>query len=75
MKKLEISQIENIAGGVDCRKASNTASVLGLISFGLTVVAVVATGPVGILLATSQSIVFGGVGLLVDGSARVYGCK
>lgn len=62
MKKIELSQMQAIQGGIDCRRASQGATVLGAMALGLTVAAMVATGPLGIAIGIMNGIWSVGVG-------------
>ncbi len=56
MKKMELNQMSQIEGGIDCRSAGQGATVLGALGLGLTVVALVATGPLGVAAGIMASI-------------------
>ncbi len=56
MKNLNFEQMEMIEGGVNCQSAGHGATVLGALGLGLTVVALVASGPVGIAAGIMASI-------------------
>lgn len=58
MKKLELMQMEGLQGGqrINCKTAGRGATILGGIGLGLTAIAFVASGPVGVAVGIMSGI-------------------
>jgi hypothetical protein len=75
MKTMSFEKMVQIEGGDQCSTASTTASVLGLIGFGLGVAALFTpAGAMVTVLLVSQGTAISAVSILTDFGSRAAGC-